>query len=586
MWTESEKRSWNPIEKLSPSQWCERNRTLPPTIAAESGQLRLDRTPYMRGILDAINEPGVEEIAVIKPTQIGYSTALETWIGWAIDQEPGPILLVLDSQKSAQEVIAEKIRPMVELTPAVNQHQPTSPHDDTLNAIRFDTAPLYVGWAGSPASLSRRAIRYALFDEVDKYPPFSGREAEPIALGTERTATYGYRRRVLLGSTPTTRTGAIWRAWEAAGDKRTYHVPCPHCGEFQPLIFSQIKWPTSEESDRFKRADAIEQNNLAHYECSKCNQPIRDHHKPKMLLAGVWLSDGQSIDRHGVITGTRPRAKRVGFQLNALYSPWRSFSAIAGEFQRSQNDPGRMQNFWNSWLGVPFEEQTASPAVDDFRQLTIGAPEAGTVPMWADFLVASVDVQKDRLYWVVRCWAAEWQSQLIAHGIVLTFDELRQQVLNRPWKHASGSPCGIHLMAIDSGYRTTEVYDFARTDERIRPVKGEGNDNQPMLVKYSSAGKAYGVPLFMLNTQLLQDKLHVIRNVPGRWLLNNAVTDDYLQMLASHHKVVDRKTGRESWKDKTSGIQDHYLDAELYSLAAAEMLNVGLLVAPDSTPEA
>jgi phage terminase large subunit GpA-like protein len=571
-----EKVSWKPLQKIAPSEWAEKHRTLTASIAAESGQLRLDRTPYMREIIDCIKQPGIEEICFVKPTQIGWSTNLETLIGYFVDNDPGPTLLVYDSQKSAQEVMDEKIRPLIEHTPNVKQHLSPHAHDNTLNSIKFDTMPLFVGWAGSPASLARRAIRYCLFDEVDKYPNFSGREADPVSLGTERTATFGHRRRVLLGSTPTVRTGPIWRAWEASGDKRTYYVPCPHCGTFQQLVFTQIKYPKLEIQDRFVYGDKIEQGNLAHYECSSCLKPVLDHHRPKMLLAGRWLSEGQSIDQHGTITGDRPKSSRIGFRLSALYSPWRSFSAIAAEHRRSLNDPGRMQNFKNSWLAEPFEEQVTSVNVDDVRKLVHGAPKAGIIPKWAEFIITSADVQKDRLYWVCRAWGPDCQSQLIAYGMALTFEELRQKTLHRQWSLEDSGTSQSHLLVIDSGYRTNEVYEFARTDERIRVVKGD-NDNQAQLVKYSPAGKAHGVTLWYLNTQLFKDRLAVYRTLPNRWLLNDEVQEDYLQQIASEHKVFDRNKQREFWQVKSSGAANHILDCEIYNLAGAEMLEVHLL---------
>jgi phage terminase large subunit GpA-like protein len=64
------------------------------------------------------------------------------------------------------------------------------PHKNTLSRIELDTMDVYTGWAGSPQSLGSRTCRYVRFDEVDKYPPFAGREADPISLGKERTGTY------------------------------------------------------------------------------------------------------------------------------------------------------------------------------------------------------------------------------------------------------------------------------------------------------------------------------------------------------------------------------------------------------------
>lgn len=578
IFSEAERRAWYPPERLTPSQWTDRHRILPPTVAAEAGQLRLSRTPYIVGILDAFSEPGVEEIVCLKSTQIGWSTALESIIGYAVDNDPGPILLVLDSEKTAKEVVSERIRPLVELTPAVLQHKSPNEHDNTLTGIKFDSCPLHVAWAGSPGSLARRAVRYVLCDEVDKYPNNTGAEADPISLASERTATYGYRRKVLIGSTPTVRTGTIWRAWESAGDQRRYHLPCPHCGEFQPFVFGQIKWPALTIADKAQAADAVEQQQLAHYECIACRQPMRENHRVRMLARGVWLSKTQTIAPDGKVSGHRPKSKRVGFWVNAIYSPWRSFSAVAAEFLRSKADPGRLQNFRNSWLAEVWEEVVKSSTVEDFRKLVDGAPPPRIVPLWVEqahgYIIASADVQKDRIYWAVRAWAADYRSQLISYGLAYSFDELRRHTLETQWQLASGGTSQAHALIIDAGYRTDEVYQFAQTDHRIKPVKGD-NDTQQMPTKYSNAGKGFGVQLQMLNTQLLKDWLSTLRNDTGRWLLNSEVSDEYLQHLASEQKQVIK--GVERWETKSVGAANHYLDVEVYSLAGAQLLRVDLL---------
>ncbi len=583
LFTEAERIAWKKPERLSPSEWAERHRVLPGAVAAEAGKLRLGRTPYMRGVLDALAEPGVEEIALLKSTQVGGSTFTESAIGHWVDNDPGPIMLVLDSEKTAKEVIVERIRPLIDSEP-IKSHLSERNRDNKLDSIQFDTCGLYLAWAGSPATLARRAVRYIVFDEVDKYPHFTGKEADPISLGMERTQTYGYRRKVLIVSTPTVRTGTIWRAWEAAGDKRRFNVPCPLCGQFQTLVFGQVKFPeTPANASRQLHADQVELCGLAHYECIHCREAISESARLRMIARGVWLSEGQSIDRHAKISGEKPKAKRVGFWINSLYSPWRTFSAVAAQFLRSLGDPGKLQNFRNSWLAEVWEEVLKTSSVDDFRQLTINAPPPRIVPQWAEYIVASADVQKDRMYWCVRAWGAEYKSQLITYGLAMTFEELRRLTLGTQFTlEGRGVTSPPHVLMVDSGYRRDEVYTFAQSDPRIKPVKGD-NDSQQMPLHYSTAGKAWGIPLFLLNTQLLKDKLAVLRNT-GRWALNSATDDEYLQHLASEHKTLVK--GVERWAPKTSGAANHFLDAETYNLAGAEHLRVDLLQIPQAAPSA
>ena len=290
-----------------------------------------------------------------------------------------------------------------------------------------------------------------------------------------------------------------------------------------------------------------------------------------MISQGVWLSEGQSIDKDGKISGEPPRAKPVGFWINSLYSPWRSFSAVAAEFLRSKSDPLRLQNFRNAWLAEVWEEVIKSARLEDFRELLVGAPPALIVPKFAEYIIASADVQKDRIYWIVRAWAQEWCSQLITHGLALSFDELQRTVLNAQFKLAAGGTSQIHMLCIDTRYRRDEVYEFARKDEHVKPVMG-GNDKQAMLVKYSMAGRNWDVPLYLINTQLLKDRLAVLRS-SRRWLLNDQTDDEYLRQLASEHKTIVK--GVESWQPKTQSAANHRLDDEVYNVAGAEIAQRG-----------
>ncbi len=290
--------AWLPPSKLKPSEWTELNRIIPASMSAEPGKWTW-RNPYLKGIMDAVVEPGVEEVVFLKAVQVGFSECLRNLMGYWIDVDAGPLLVVMPDQKSGEEFVNERLRPTLESTPALKRHQSERAWDNTLTVVKLSTMPIYVGWAGSVQSLATRPCRYVVFDEIDKPNYTQTPQGDPIALGTKRTETYLHRARIIKGSTPTTRTGNVWRAWEACGDKRHYHVPCPHCHKFQALSFPQIKWSKHDE-DKIRLADQVEREKLAWYECRFCDGRISDKHKPLMLAKGVWVSEGQSRHRSHV----------------------------------------------------------------------------------------------------------------------------------------------------------------------------------------------------------------------------------------------------------------------------------------------
>lgn len=559
-WTPAERRAWKWPEKVAPSEWAERNRVLPAQMTSEPGPWRNPKTPYLAGIMDAVADPNVEEVVFIKSTQVGFSEAMRNIIGYWIDCEPGPCLLVMPDEKSAREAVDERIRPLLTHSPALAKHISARAWDNKQSVIHLDTMSIFVGWAGSPQSLASRPMRYVCFDEIDKYPPFAGREADPISLGTERTATYGPRKRIVKGSTPTTRDGAIWKAWESCGDRRHFHVPCPHCRHTQRLIWSQVKWPKIDEPDKVKLADDIQKNGLAWYECEKCKGRIEDSHKPRMLRGGKWISQ----------TGTS--SNRIGFHLSALYSPWRKFSDVAAQFVRADGDPGATMNFRNSWLAEPFENRVQDIKKNVVRDKAAMSGPPGSVPATASALIATADTQTDHFVYTIRWWSYGNKSGLVTHGYCQTFDELYRICLESRFQCGGNLIAPSHLLIDSGGNRTNEVYEFAlRNPGQIVPTKGASHT---MARPWSNSTQPNGLILRWVNTNHFKDMLARLINAPDQtqWLPHSAVDDDYCSQMASEHKVLERGQRDAKWKPKTDGAKNHFWDCEVLQCVAADML--------------
>ena len=82
-----------PDPALTVSAWADRYRFLSSRASSEAGRYRTDRTPYMRGVMDALS-PGssARRIVFMKAAQVGATEAGNNWIGTCIHQAPGPFL--------------------------------------------------------------------------------------------------------------------------------------------------------------------------------------------------------------------------------------------------------------------------------------------------------------------------------------------------------------------------------------------------------------------------------------------------------------------------------------------------------------
>jgi phage terminase large subunit GpA-like protein len=586
IWGPEEQSAWRRPAKITVSQWSDFYRILNPLTSAEPGRWRTSRTPYLQGIMDAFSDPYVEEITVMAASQVGKTEAMLNMLGFIIDQDPGPTLMVLPRESDAKSFSYNRVMPMFECSYLLQEHLPKVGDDITKLEYHLSRMILYFAGSNSPADLASRPIRFLFLDEVDKYPRFSGREADPIKLASERQKTFWNKKTVKV-STPTTREGYIHREFEKS-DRRRFYVPCVHCGKYQILIFGQIKWPQEVPSE------VIKNERLAWYECLHCGQSIKDYEKNKMLLGGRWIPEGAEIDNQGNVSGEVVRSKHRGFWINSLYSPWLTWSDIAAEFLKSKDSIELLMNFVNSWLAEVWEENLGKSKPDEIKALALNYAK-GTVPAEAMVLTAGVDVQKDHFYVVIRAWGLQQRSWLILATRLETqnWDEVKAFILDTlyPSENPSDDPWPVRLACVDTGYRTDEAYDFCRKHGFVaRPVKGKDYLDHGIPFKVSKidkfpSGKPIpgGLQLWHIDTTYFKDKLiRMIKNtetdILGGWRVYKGVSDEYCIQMCSEHKVIirDRKTGKshEEWRKVTSHASNHYWDCEVAALAAAEMLHV------------
>ena len=560
-----------PPEKMTVSEWSDKKRVLDEKTSAQPGGWRTSATPYLRGVMDSFNDPEIEEIIFVKPTQVGGTESLMNMIGYCIEQDPSSALVVYPTLDLAEYASKNRIQPMIDLCKTLKQRYYI--RDSKILELQFDSMYLVLSGANSPASLASRPCRYLFLDEVDKYPVNAGKEADPISLARERTKTYAYNKKIFITSTPTLSKGNIWKAHEAADEQRIFYVPCPHCGHMQTLKFNQIKW--------VKDSTADEARDMSWYECEKCNAKITDSYKMQMLRAGEWKA---------VKKAERPR--KVSFHINTIYSPWTRFGDIAYEFLKSKDFPELLQNFINSWLAEPWQETRQKMDADVIKERQSEYAE-GIVPPKVLGLTGGADIQDNHIYWTIRAWGESLTSWNVAHGIVQTLDDL-YDVMNLAWVNENNKKDYVQLCCIDSGDQTDTIYDFVfENSDWAIPVKGASREmfnNFKISTIDKVNSKAYGSRLVMVNTQKYKDMISSRMNKlngKGSWMVYKEVDDEYCNQVTAEHKVIERKNGKEIeiWQKKTSHADNHYLDCEVYAFVAADLLQFRYIQLEEEKPK-
>ena len=544
-----------PPETLTVSEWAEKYRMLDSKSSAMPGRWNNEVTPYLVGIMNEFNNCETEKIVFVKPTQVGGTEALQNMVGYIVMQEPSPTMVVYPTEVLAKSVSENRLQVMFKTSPELKKR---FDENSQLLELQFDGMYLTLAGSNSPSGLASKPIKYLMLDEVDKYPGASTKEADPIELAIERTKTF-HNCKIFITSTPTLKTGHI---------EKHFFVPCPYCDEYIEFKFQNIKFSDDEGMSYADRAE------LAHYVCQECGCIISDKDKHYMIKKGEWRTV-----RHNT-----KYVRSVAFWMNTLYSPFVRWAAIAKKFLMSKDDPEKFQNFVNSWLAEPWEDTKLKTSAELVLERQTELDEF-VVPEWAKLITAGVDVQESSLYWTIRAWGDFITSQNIAHGQSLSFAEI-DKVMNNVYRNLKGEGFIVNLCLIDSGDQTDDVYDFCVSHpDYALPVKGASHSqlNQYKISKINRAGSsADGMQLVLVEGNKYKDMIAGRMRRPngkGSWMVYNGCDLEYATQVTNEHKVNHKSGGeiRQIWQPKFSHADNHYLDCEVYALAAADMLGVRTL---------
>ena len=446
-----------PPPRLTNSEWADAYRKLSSEASAEPGQWNTSRAEYQREIMDTISS--TELTVVMSSAQVGKTEIVNNVCGFHIHQDPAPILVLQPTLDMAETWSKDRLAPMLRDTPALRNKvaDPKSRNSgNTLLHKKFSGGHLTVVGANSPSGLASRPIRVLLADEVDRYPPSAGSEGDPLSLAIKRTTTF-WNRRIVVVSTPTSAgLSRIEQEWERS-DKRRYHVPCPHCGAFQVMVWRQVRWPEGLPDE-------------AKYVCEHCEEPWTEGQRMAAVRHGEWVAE-------------HPERAVAGFHINELYSPWSSMAACARSFLNSRKSYETRKTWVNTCLGEPYEEEAARL---DPHALISRCEDWEGAPNEVLVVTCGVDVQGDRIEVERVGWGLDEESWSLDHWI-LWGDPADPNLWKRldaylltPTIRADGRKIAVRPTCIDSGgHHTQAVYKFCkpRRNRRVFAIKGRAGVN-------------------------------------------------------------------------------------------------------------
>src|SRR5438093_13115175 len=98
-----------PPPRLRLSEWLEAHVRLPEGTTALPGPLRL--WPYQREIADAITDPTIERVTVVKPVRVGFTTLLTGAVASFVANDPCPVLALLPTERDFRDYVVSDVEP-------------------------------------------------------------------------------------------------------------------------------------------------------------------------------------------------------------------------------------------------------------------------------------------------------------------------------------------------------------------------------------------------------------------------------------------------------------------------------------------
>lgn len=506
--------AWAPPPKLTLSQWADEHAILSAESSADLGKWRT--IPYQRGIMDAITDRHIEAVTVMKSARVGWTKIINHAIGFHMHYDPCPIMVVQPTIGDAEGYSKDEIAPMLRDTEVLMALVPESNRRDGGNTIlhkQFPGGQLRLVGADSPRGFRRVSIRFLAFDEVDGYAATAGEEGDQIKLGIKRT-DYFWNRKILAGSTPTLdSTSRIKRRFER-GDMRYYFVPCPHCKQPQVLKWENLKWDKGRPE-------------TAYFMCVHNGCVIEYRHQRWMVEQADKLNLAGDPTMGWVPTNQNAEQRHASFHIWAAYSysPNATWEQLAREWIESHKNIEERKTFINTVMGEPYKGEGDAP---DWKRLYDRRENyrRNVVPAGALVLFCGVDVQKDRLELEIVGYGRRMESWSIDYRVIPgDTSQLNgpnspwprlSEVLNEWWDHELGGRMQVRMMAIDTGFNTSVVYQYVSTHPVSRVFGVDGRDTyqmimgQPKKVQVNTRGKRAGksVKLWPVGISLVKTELY------------------------------------------------------------------------------
>ncbi|HCP7500235.1 TPA: phage terminase large subunit family protein [Escherichia coli] len=533
--------------------------------------------PYVIEPMNCLASREYDAVIFVGPARTGKTIGLiDGWVIYNVICDPADMLIIQMTEEKAREHSKKRLARTFRVSPEVVSRLSPNKNDNNVYDRTFLAGNyLKIGWP-SVNIMSSSDYKCVALTDYDRFPEDIDGEGDAFSLASKRTTTFMSSGMTLVESSPGRDVKDVkWRRTSPheappttgilslynRGDRRRWHWPCPHCGEyFQPC---------GDVVAGFRDiADPVLASEAAYIQCPSCSGRILPEQKRELNGRGVWLRDGESINADGSRYGDPRRSRIASFWMEGPAAAYQTLSQLVYKLLTAEQEyettgsEETLKTVINTDWGLPYlprasMEQRKSELLEQRAEPV----PSRSVPDGVNFLVATVDVQAGRHRrfvvqvtgygsrgerWIIDRYNitqslrgdSDGESQRIdPASYPEDWDVLLTDVFHKSWPLASDPSQQMRLMAmaVDSGGEdgvTDNAYKFWRRcrrdglGKRIYLFKGDSIRRAKLISRTfpdntgrtgRRAQAAGDVPLWLLQTDALKDRVNnaLWRDSPG-----------------------------------------------------------------------
>lgn len=500
-----------PPERLTVSMAAEKYRRLN-NKGAYVGPWKNEMVPYLVEPMDILTSVKHTGMVFVGPAQCGKTEIYLNWHTYSVICDPADMMLIEASQGRAADFSKRRIDRLHRDTTEVHSRLLQGKNFDNTFDKRYRSGSMITLSWPTVNELSGKPIPRLFLTDYDRMEQDVGGEGTPFDLASARATTFRRYGMTVAESSPsfpisdprwspstpheappTDGMGVI--SLYNRGDRRRWMWICVDCHmAFEP-DFPLLEWDEHEDPRIAART-----NRLVCPHCGSYYQHDQMDGKPgkhQMNQNGFWLRDGQKMNQSGEIVGEPFDSEIASYWLKGVAATFRDWNSLVENYIRAKREFDRSGSETDlkttvnvhqgrAYLPAAMESDRVPEMLRD-RSKPLGHKE---VPMGVRFLVASVDVQKNRFVvqvhgvgqggdlWIVDRFDIRYSRRedenragQVHYVKPFTYREdwrvLMEQVILRTYPLADGSGREMRIKSVisDSGgmnEATANAYEFWR----------------------------------------------------------------------------------------------------------------------------